>query len=288
MKFRSVFISDTHLGTRWCKAKFLSSFLSSIQCEQLYLVGDIIDGWKIRKKGKWPQSHNKIIRKLLKMSKKTDIKYITGNHDEFMDEFDQYRFGNIQICRQAFHNSADDRNFLVVHGDEYDIIMKYNAWLAHIGDFAYDLALWMNSALNIFRSLLGFDYWSLSMFLKHSVKDAVKFIGTYEGHLIKAAEKHGVDGIICGHIHKPGLRKVGEITYCNTGDWVESCSALVEHFDGSFEVIRWYGEEREGLPAITPKGDLIYRRPGEFEPGREKRVYRAQTEKHPEKTEKTA
>lgn len=265
MRFRTVFISDIHLGTRWCKAKYLSSFLSSLDCEKLYLVGDIIDGWKLKRRAKWPQSHNKVIRKLLKMSKNTPITYVTGNHDEFMDEFDEYRFGKIEICKRAFHTSVDGRQFLVVHGDEYDVVVKYNHWLAVLGDLAYDMALWINSAFNGLRGILGLDYWSLSLYLKHKVKDAVKYIGAYEDYLIRAAQKNRVDGIICGHIHRPALKKVGNISYFNTGDWVESCSALVEHYDGSFEIIRWFGLEKEGIPVVTSYGELAFRQAGERE-----------------------
>ena len=266
MKFRSVFISDTHLGSRWCKAKYLSSFLSSIQCEELYLVGDIIDGWKLKRRSKWPQSHNKVIQKLLKMSKNTEITYISGNHDEFMDEFDQYSFGHINICKKAFYTSLDGRKFLVVHGDEYDIVVKYNRWLSTLGDYAYDVALWVNCGLNRLRSILGREYWSLSQYMKHKVKDAVKYIGTYEYYLLKTADKNGVDGIICGHIHRPALRKVGNISYFNTGDWVETCSALVEHMDGTFEVIRWFGPEKQGIPIITADGEMAHRQRGTLEP----------------------
>lgn len=266
MQFRAVFISDVHLGTRWCKVKYLSSFLSCIECDELYLVGDIIDGWHIRRKGKWPQSHNKIVRKLLKMSRDTKITYVTGNHDEFMDEFDQYNFGRIAVCRKAFYTSSDGRKFLVVHGDEYDIVVKYNKWLVTLGDYAYDVALWVNAGVNRVRSVIGKDYWSLSQNLKHRVKDAVKYIGAYETCLLKAAGKNGVDGIICGHIHRPAMRRIGNISYFNTGDWVETCSALVENMDGTFEIIRWYGTEIERIPIVTSDGELVFRKEGITEP----------------------
>lgn len=243
LKYRAVFLSDFHLGTRWCKAKYLTSFLASIECEKLYLVGDIIDGWKLKRRPGWPNSHNSVVRKVLKFSKKTPVTYIPGNHDEFMNEFDGYSFGGVKVCKKAIHIGLDGRKYLVVHGHEYDVVMLYSRWLAWLGDRAYDISLHLNSALNGIRSLFGFGYWSLSDFLKRKVKDAVKFIGRYEECIARSARKNGVEGIICGHIHNPAIKNFSGVNYLNCGDWVENCSALVENLDGTMEIVRWFDKK---------------------------------------------
>jgi UDP-2,3-diacylglucosamine pyrophosphatase LpxH len=244
--YRTVFLSDIHLGTRWCRAKELTSFLASFRCERLYLVGDVIDGWKLRKRPRWPRSHNEVVRWLLKMSKRTDIVYIPGNHDTFMDEFDGYRFGGISVRKEAVHTGADGRSFLVVHGDEFDVVVRCRKWLTRLGDRAYDVALWANAFLNAVRSPLGLGYWSLSGFLKRKVKDAVMYVGHFEDFLVRSARKRGVDGVICGHIHHPVIRNIRGLAYANCGDWIDSCSALVEHFDGAMEIVRWRERRRPG------------------------------------------
>jgi len=248
-----------HLGTRWSKAEELACFLSSIRCEKLFLVGDIIDGWKLRNNPRWPRSHNLVIRKILKMAKKTEILYITGNHDEFADEFEGYGFGGIRICKKAVHITADQRRFLVIHGDEFDVVVKYRKWLALLGDTAYTFSLYLNTLLTLVRSRLGLPYWSLSQYLKHRVKDAVAFVGDFEDTLLEETRRGQHHGVICGHIHHPAIRNLKDAVYCNTGDWVESCSALVEHRDGSFGIVRWDGEkiiedvsERPRLLPVAP------------------------------------
>lgn len=266
--YRTVFLSDLHLGSRWCKSKYLNRFLSELECQNLYLVGDIIDGWKLQKKSSWPQSHNKVIRRLLKMSQKTRIVYVTGNHDQFMDEFDGFHFGNIEIKKKAFHETADGKRYLVVHGDEFDLVMRCKKWVAVLGDKAYDLSLWLNSGLSILRSVLGLPYWSLSEYLKHRVKDAVNFIGDFENSVAKEAQRQGTDGIICGHIHKPELATFKGRSYANCGDWVESCSALVEHSDGRLEILRFSASQPQTVPVITVDGEMIFRVP-EMKPEQE-------------------
>lgn len=256
--YRTVFLSDLHLGSRWCKAKFLSRFLADLECENLYLVGDIIDGWKLQKRSSWPQSHNKVIRRLLKMSRKTRVIYVTGNHDQFMDEFDGFNFGNIKVQKNAFHVTADGRKFFVLHGDEFDLVVRYKKWVAVLGDKAYDLSLWLNAGLNTLRSALGLPYWSLSEYLKHKVKDAVNFISDFENSVVREADRRGTDGIICGHIHKPELADFKGRLYANCGDWVESCSALVEHADGSLEILRFSGSPQP-VPVVTANGDMVFR-----------------------------
>jgi len=253
MVYRSVFISDVHLGTRWSKAEELASFLSSIRCEKLYLVGDIIDGWKLRNNPRWPQSHNRVIRKILKMAKRSEVFYITGNHDEFVDEFEGYDFGGIRICKKTSHITADNRRFMVIHGDEFDVVVKYRKWLAFLGDTAYTFALYLNDILTWIRSRLGLPYWSLSQYLKHRVKDAVAFVGDFEETLLAETRKGNHHGVICGHIHRPTIRNIEDTVYCNSGDWVESCSALVEHADGTLEVVRWDGEKIIGDVCERPK-----------------------------------
>lgn len=247
-----------HLGARWSKASELSSFLSSIKCDRLYLVGDVIDGWKLKKRSRWPQSHNNVIRKILKMAKKTRVYYITGNHDEFMDEFAGYDFGGIHVCQKAIHTTADNRRFIVMHGDEFDVVVKYKKWLALLGDAAYEMALYINAGLGWVRARLGLSYWSISEYLKHRVKDAVAFVGDFEETLLKEARKAQYDGVICGHIHRPAIRRLEDVIYCNTGDWVESCSALVEHPDGTFEVLRWDGEKAVGDLCERPRLDMLF------------------------------
>lgn len=253
MKYRAVFLSDVHLGTKWCRAKGLSSFLSGIECEKFYLVGDIIDGWKLKRKPGWPHSHNAVIRKILKLSKKADVQYIVGNHDEFLSEFDGYSFGGVTICRRARHKGLDGREYLVVHGHEYDGAAFSNTRLAHLGDRAYDLSLSLNLWLDRIRSLLGLGYWSLSDFLKRKVKDAVKYIGHYELCVLRSVRESGADGIICGHIHSPAIRELQGIRYLNCGDWVENCTALVENLDGTMEILRWpeRAAPKEGDEAVV-------------------------------------
>jgi UDP-2,3-diacylglucosamine pyrophosphatase LpxH len=256
LRYRSVFISDFHLGTRWCRAKSLASFLGSMECDKLYLVGDIIDGWKLKRSPGWPGSHNSVIRKVLKLSKKTPVTYIPGNHDEFMKEFQGYSFGGVKIRENAIHTGTDGKRYLVVHGHEFDVAVMYKPWLAFLGDRAYDFALHLNTGFNAVRSFFGFSYWSLSEFLKRKVKDAVKFIGHYEECVARTARKYGVDGIICGHIHNPSIKRFDGIDYFNCGDWVESCSALVEHLDGAMEIIRWFEKKPlEGEEQIVFLGE---------------------------------
>ncbi|HOO62596.1 MAG TPA: UDP-2,3-diacylglucosamine diphosphatase [Synergistaceae bacterium] len=264
--YRSVFLSDMHLGTRWCKARDLASFLSAISCERLYLVGDIIDGWKLQRKSSWPRSHNRVLQELLRISRKSSVIYVTGNHDSFLDEYHGSIFGNIGIYRQAIHKTLDGKKMLVMHGDEFDAVMNHGKWLARLGDVAYDGALWLNYFLNGVRSFFGMRYWSLSQFLKHKVKDAVNFIGEFEKHLAEEMRRQKLDGVICGHIHRPALKRLQEGLYANCGDWVESCSALVEHLNGEFEILHWHEEKDRflELPRVTAQGELVL--PENFSP----------------------
>ncbi|WP_157879149.1 UDP-2,3-diacylglucosamine diphosphatase [Pararhodospirillum photometricum] len=239
-RYRAIFLSDVHLGTRGCKAEFLLDFLRHTESDTLYLVGDIVDGWRLRKSWHWPQAHNDVIQKLLRKARKgSQVIFVPGNHDEFARGYCDAEFGGITVVREAIHEAADGRRYLVVHGDEFDGVVKYAKWLAHLGDFAYNILLEINHWFNRARRRLGLPYWSLSKYLKHKVKNAVKFIDDFETSMADLARRRNLNGIVCGHIHQAEMRLVGDILYCNDGDWVESCTALVEHFDGRMEIIHW-------------------------------------------------
>jgi UDP-2,3-diacylglucosamine pyrophosphatase LpxH len=239
-KYRTLFISDVHLGTRSCQAELLLDFLKFHDAETIYLVGDILDFWRIRRGAIWPQTHNDVLQKLLrKVRKGTRVVYIPGNHDEGMRDYCGMHFGGIEIERQAIHTMADGRRYLVMHGDEYDVVVRYARWLAFLGDRGYEFALWSNWPLNFVRRRLGLGYWSLSGYLKLRVKTAVNFIGEFEKNLADEARRHNVDGVICGHIHHAASREHEGIHYINTGDWVESCTAVCETAAGDIELVRW-------------------------------------------------
>jgi UDP-2,3-diacylglucosamine pyrophosphatase LpxH len=239
-RYRTIWISDVHLGTRGSKAEYLLDFLKRSDSETLYLVGDIIDGWRLKKSWYWPQAHNDVVQKLLRKARKgTRVVLIPGNHDDFLRSFTGFELGRIPIHKHVIHESADGRKFLVVHGDAFDGIVTYARWLAFLGDTAYTFALVANRWFNALRRRLGFSYWSLSAYLKHKVKNAVAFIANFEGAMAEVARKRGLSGVICGHIHHAEMRAIGDVLYCNDGDWVESCTALVEHFDGRLEILRW-------------------------------------------------
>jgi len=238
--FRSLFISDLHLGTKGAQADALLEFLKGHDADTIYLVGDIVDGWRLRSSWYWPQAHNDVVQKLLRKARKgTRIVYIPGNHDEFLREFCGIHFGDIEVCDSTVHEAADGRRYLVLHGDAFDMVVRHAKWLAFLGDWAYEIALALSTRVNIVRRRLGFTYWSLSAWAKARVKNAVNYIGSFEETLAAEAERHGVDGVICGHIHTAAIRDFGGFTYINTGDWVESCTAVVEHEDGRMELIDW-------------------------------------------------
>jgi UDP-2,3-diacylglucosamine pyrophosphatase LpxH len=258
MNYRTVWISDVHLGTRGCKAEFLLDFLRDLECDCLYLVGDIIDFWKLRSGGYWPQLHSELLRTVMGMAKRgIRVIYVPGNHDEFFRDYEGTHLGGIEIQSTAIHHSADGRRFLVLHGDEFDGVVCSSRWLAVLGSEAYDLLLILNRWFNVMRRKLGFPYWSLSAYLKHKVKNAVNFIGDYEKALVYAATEHGVDGIICGHIHHAAIQQIGPITYCNCGDWVESCTALTEGHDGSLSLLRWVDRQQTMAVDRTVAGERI-------------------------------
>ena len=239
-RVRTLFLSDLHLGTRGCKADKLLDFLRDYDADLIYLVGDIVDGWQLKSGWYWPQAHNDVVQKLLRKARKgTRIVYIPGNHDEFLREFYGTHFGGIEVLENAVHMAADGRRFLIIHGDLFDVVIQHARWLALLGNSAYDLAIVLNTYFNAMRRLLGLPYWSLSQWIKLKVKNAVSFIGEYERALAGEARRHDVDGVICGHIHHAIIRDENGLTYVNCGDWVESCTAVVEHFDGRLEIIDW-------------------------------------------------
>ena len=240
MHYRAVFISDLHLGTPGCQAEALIEFLKSHTSDYLYLVGDIVDGWQLRRKWYWPQAHNDVVQKLLRRARKgCHVVYIPGNHDEFARGFVGHHFGGIEVTEEACHTLVDGRKLLLIHGDYFDAVVKYAKWLAYVGDNLYELALRMNRHLNRVRARMGLPYWSLSAFLKSKVKKALNFIADFEKALAHEAHKRGYQGVVCGHIHRAEIRMIDGVLYCNDGDWVESRSALVEHVDGRLELIYW-------------------------------------------------
>jgi UDP-2,3-diacylglucosamine pyrophosphatase LpxH len=244
--YRSIFVSDIHLGTKDCKAEQLNNFLKHNTCDTLYLIGDIIDAWKIQQnRWRWKQSHTNVVRRVLGHAKRgTRVVYIAGNHDEFLRPMIPYgfSFGMIEIHNQIEHIGADGRHYLVVHGDLFDGITRLAPWLSFLGDRAYDIVLSINGKFNWFRRKLGFGYWSLSRYLKGKVKRAVDFMFQFERNLANYCRMKGYDGVICGHIHNAQIKDIDGIIYMNDGDWVESCTALVEHWDGQWEIVIWTKE----------------------------------------------
>jgi len=243
-RVRTLFLSDIHLGTKGCQADRLLDFLRHYEADVVYLVGDIVDGWQLKSGWYWPQIHNDVVQKLLRQARKgACVRYIPGNHDEFLRDYYGTHFGGIEVLEDAMHVSADGKRYLVIHGDLFDVVIRHARWLALLGNRAYDLAIWLNTYFNAIRRALGLTYWSLSQWAKLKVKNAVNFIGEYERALAAEARRRGVDGVICGHIHHAVIRNDFGLSYINCGDWVESCTAVVEHFDGRFEIIRWVGRE---------------------------------------------
>ncbi|TPG43530.1 UDP-2,3-diacylglucosamine diphosphatase [Sphingomonas koreensis] len=252
-RYRTIWISDVHLGTRGCNAAMLIDFLDSVDSDTLYLVGDIIDGWRLKKRFHWPAAHNDIVWRILKRAKRgTRIVYIPGNHDEMFRQFSGLDFGGVAIRRKAIHETADGRRLLVLHGDEFDVITLAHRWLAHIGDAAYGALMRLNVVINAVRRRLDLPYWSLSKHAKAKVKNAVEFISHYEEVVAQAAGARGVDGVVCGHIHTAEMRPIGGVAYYNDGDWVESCTALVEHDDGRIELLHWADEIAARRPQPLP------------------------------------
>jgi UDP-2,3-diacylglucosamine pyrophosphatase LpxH len=255
-RFRTIWISDVHLGTRGCNADMLIDFLDHTDSDTLYLVGDIIDGWQLKKRFHWPAAHNDVLWRLLKRAKRgTRVVYIPGNHDEVFRQFTGLDFGGVKIRRQAMHETADGRRLLVLHGDEFDAVTMNHRWLAYLGDGAYVALMTLNRWVSVVRRWAGLPYWSLSKHAKAKVKNAVAFISKFEEVVAHAAGARGVDGVVCGHIHTADMRTIGGVEYYNDGDWVEGCNALVEHADGRMEILNWADEiaARQNRPADVVK-----------------------------------
>lgn len=255
--FRSIWLSDVHLGTRGCRAEALADFLKQHRCERLFLVGDIIDGWRLKARMLWPQTHTDVIRRVLTKARRgCEVIYVTGNHDEFLRRYGALELGNIRLCDHAEHRTADGRRLLIIHGDQYDAVVQGHKWLAFLGDKGYSLLLELNRWFNRFREHFGMGYWSLSAHVKHKVKKAVSYISEFESAVAWDCRRNGYDGVVCGHIHHAEIRDMGGVTYYNCGDWVESCTALVEHHDGRMELRHWTGAEPAGRhEVVTAAGD---------------------------------
>jgi UDP-2,3-diacylglucosamine pyrophosphatase LpxH len=239
-RLRTLFVSDLHLGMKGCQAEMFLDFLRHHEAETIYLVGDIVDGWQLRRTWYWPQSHNDVVQKLLRRARNgTRLVYIPGNHDEFARDYPGTHFGGIEVAESMIHEAADGRRFLVIHGDKFDVVVRYARWLSMLSAGAYSALLAANNVVNRVRRRFGIPYWSLADWAKQTVKNAVNVIGDYEQALVSEAKGAGVDGVICGHIHHAAIHEDFGIHYVNTGDWVESCTAIGEHQDGRMEIIRW-------------------------------------------------
>ena len=258
--YRTAWISDVHLGTRGSNAGALLEFLRDYEVSTLFIVGDLIDAWQMRRGFYWPQQHNDVIQKILRKSRKgTRIIYIPGNHDDLLGKF-YGAYGNITIQKHAIHKLADGRRMLVIHGHELDTVVQNVKWLAFAGDVGYQFLLSLNPAINFIRRRFGLGYWSLSAYVKQRVKDAVSFIGKYEEAIVHYAKKYSVDAVLCGHIHNASVRQFGNVTYYNCGDWVESCTALIERENGALELVNYdpfsnafaHARPSRQLAAITP------------------------------------
>jgi UDP-2,3-diacylglucosamine pyrophosphatase LpxH len=259
LRVRTVWISDIHLGTPGCQAVALLDFLRSVECETLFLVGDIIDGWQLRRSWYWPQAHNDVIQKLLRKARKgTRVVFVPGNHDEFARRYVGHNFGGVDVVEDAIHTLADGRKLWVTHGDHFDGVVQCARWLAYLGDSAYEFTLRMNTHLNSLRARMGLPYWSLSRYLKLKVKRAVSYVNDFESAVARHARDLGVQGVVCGHIHHAEMRMVDGLLYCNDGDWVESLTALVEHADGRLEILDWDRDAatREAVAERTPEAVL--------------------------------
>jgi len=261
LRCRSVFISDVHLGFPGCSADYLLHFLDSMQCDTLYLVGDIIDFWYMKRRRYWPNSHSAVIRKLLELAAEgTRVVFIPGNHDEAVRPLAGISLGKIEIHQNIIHDTADGKQYLILHGDEFDSVVRCAPWLAWLGCLAYSGLLKLNHITNAVRRRFGRGYWSLAAFLKHKVKNAVQYISSFEDAVVHEASKQGVDGVICGHIHRAEIRQMGPLLYMNCGDWVESCTALLERMDGSMELVQWSDQpmslkaQHENIQPGVPEG----------------------------------
>lgn len=252
-KVRAIFISDVHLGTRACQAERLLAFLKAHESEYLYLLGDIIDFWAMNRSVQWSPSHNTVVQKVLRRARHgCKVIFIPGNHDESLREYAGISFGDIRVEAEWIHEGLDGRRYLLVHGDEYDQVTRHHRWVAVLGDVGYDALVRINLMLSRVRRLLRRPgYWSLAGYAKQKVKKAVSFIFDFEDAVAHAAAQRGMDGVVCGHIHWPADRHIGKVRYLNCGDWVDTCSAIVEHYDGRIEVLNWGAATAAGVSASS-------------------------------------
>lgn len=251
--YRAIWISDIHLGTPGCQAEALLDFLRLTECETLFLVGDIIDGWQLRRSWYWPQAHNDVLQKLLRKARKgTRVIFVPGNHDEFARKYLGHSFGGVEVAEEWLHTTADGRRLWITHGDLFDGVIQCAKWLAYVGDSLYEFTLRLNRYLNHLRAKFGLPYWSLSKYLKLKVKRAVSYVSDFEVAVAREARKRGVQGVVCGHIHHAEMREIDGILYANDGDWVESLTALVEHPDGQLAILDWsHQARRSSVPAVA-------------------------------------
>jgi hypothetical protein len=242
-KYKSIFISDIHLGSKGCKADLLCEFLKENSSENLFLVGDIIDGWRLKKKFYWLQSHTNVLRRILTAAKRgTNVVYIAGNHDEILRSLIPYQvhFGNIELVNHYRYHAINGKTYMVIHGDMFDSLLRTKLkFLYHIGDTLYNVLLDINHLVLKVRNFFGLPYWSLSAYLKYKTKESLSYLTDFEGLITEYCEKKNAHGIICGHVHQPAIKTINNIEYMNDGDWVESCTALVENYDGTWEIIEW-------------------------------------------------
>ena len=272
---RTVWISDIHLGTPGCQAQALLDFLRDTHCETLYLVGDIIDGWQLRRSWYWPQEHNDVVQKILRKARKgTRVVFVPGNHDEFARKYVLHNFGGVDVVEDCVHTLADGRRLWVTHGDLFDGVIQCAKWLAYAGDMAYEFILKVNRRFNVLRAHLGLPYWSLSKYLKLKVKRAVSYVSDFETAVAHEARRRGLDGVVCGHIHHAEMRQIEGVLYCNDGDWVESLTALVEHHDGRLEILD-FGTQAAPAPLPLPVPVMARPRPV---PGRASALEQATSE----------
>ncbi|HEX3430050.1 MAG TPA: UDP-2,3-diacylglucosamine diphosphatase [Rhizomicrobium sp.] len=256
-RYRALFISDVHLGTRGCKAEMLADFLARNSCETLFLVGDIVDGWRLRRRWYWPEAHNRVIAEILhKLDSGTRVVYVPGNHDEMLRPYCGRLISGVELLYETVHETADGRRLLVIHGDRFDAVIAYARWLAYLGDGAYTLALHLNEAFNGLRRIFGLEYWSLSGFLKRKVKNALEYICRFEAAAAREARNRGFDGVICGHIHQAAIKTIEGVLYINDGDWVESCTALAEDTYGHLEILCWSSAAPRPAVVATPIGEF--------------------------------
>jgi UDP-2,3-diacylglucosamine pyrophosphatase LpxH len=270
-RYRTIWISDLHLGTRSSKADALLDFLAHHEAEHYYLVGDIVDGWALQRSWYWPASHNELLQALLERASRADVTYVPGNHDEAARQFPGLQLGDITIRTRAIHETADGRRLLVLHGDEFDGVVRHARWLSKVGGWAYRRLLALNRHVNRVRRWMNKPYWSLAAAAKTTTKRAVQYVADFERAVVERARRHEVDGVVCGHIHVPELRPIDGVTYANTGDWVENCTALVEEADGRLTLRRWSPlpspDSPRPLPSSRPAGDGSVHDPDAPTPG---------------------